>query len=82
MKAIEKEWFNLSDEEKQKCLRAMASTYGLDWTQPRHLSTLRRIFDLSSPKMVLEYVDEETILMVSIHEESQGVVKQIAKIYL
>ena len=78
----EKEWRDLSDIEIHACLAAHAIALKLNWKDPRHMATMRRIFDLGRPKIVLTYDSHNHLESCRIHENSAAVMKVLIRQYL
>lgn len=77
----EKKWSELTDFELKACLAAHCTPLGLSWRNSTHVATLRRLFDLARPKIVLVYLDGK-LESCRIHEDSANVVKVIVREYL
>lgn len=78
---IEKEWIDLTEGETFMCLAAHTQAVNLNWKNARHMATMRRIFDLGSPKIVFGYKDGE-MNYCRIHENSADVIKILIRQYL
>jgi hypothetical protein len=77
-----KEWDELTYKETEWVLASHASPLGLSWTNERHMRTMRRIFCLGRPRVIIGYDDNGGPLYCRIHADSVDMMRLLIRQYL